>query len=193
MLACAYGCMVGMFMLCVVCGGVYVQHIAESLVHCRLRTQHLRIADCEPSPNPIADVPIAHHSMYVIDESSISHPRFGHVPTNAPVWRRPYPWMNVGNLCPGVNKKPPPTKSDVRRKSVKGLCTWSDHAFSALRSARSQVFGGTTSCQVCRNKGPIAPSRPPHSCQLGNTTVPHMPTRALILRPCYSQPGHRLC
>ena len=55
-------CMVGMFMLCVCVCWVYAQHIAESLVHCRLRTQHLCIADCEPSPSksndqPTADVP----------------------------------------------------------------------------------------------------------------------------------------
>ena len=62
-----------------------------------------------------------YYCMYVIDESSIGHQRhqieqyivFGHVPTYALIWRRPYPWMNVGNLCPGVNMKPPPCQGFV--------------------------------------------------------------------------------
>ena len=101
---------------------------------CSTLQKVLYIADYEPSicalpianpaPTPLPTYRIANHSIYVIDKSSVGHPLFGHVPTYAPVWRRPYHWMNVGNLFPGVNKKPPPTKFDVRRKAVTGLCTW---------------------------------------------------------------------
>ena len=182
-----YGGYVYVVRLCVL--GVRAAHCIKS---CTLPNTNPALANRTTNQQPT--YPIAYHSMYVIDESSIEQDvLFGHVPTYAPIWRRPYPWMNVGTLFPGVNKKPPPTKFDVCRKDVKGLCIWSDHASSALRSARSPGVRRNNFFQVCRNKGSIAPSRPPHSCQWGNTTVPHMSTRALKLRPCYSQPGHRLC
>ena len=139
--------------------------------------------------------------MCVTDESSIGHQRhqitqdifFVHVPPYAPIWRRPYPWMNVGNLCPGVNKKPPPTKFDVRRKAVKGLCTWSDHASSAVRSARSPGVRRNNFLSSLSKQGPHCPVTSSAFLSVGNTAVPHMSTPALMLRPCYSQPGHRLC
>ena len=119
-----YGGYVYVVRLCV--RGVRAAHCRKS---CTLPITNLALANRTTNQQPT--YPIAYqgtlkyqyyYCMYVIlDESSTGHQRhqieqyifFGYVPTYALIWRCPYPWMNVGNLCPGVNMKPPPCQGFV--------------------------------------------------------------------------------